>query len=400
MLPIPFDKIDAAYLLALPGAGGPPESRTVDYKRDFTRNNRDQIEGSEFRADVSAFANSEGGDLILGVDDVAGLPVKVEGIPCPNADALKVQLDGMIKSVEPRLTSYTIHPVMVATDRAVVVIRIRPSFAAPHRTGQTGGFHYRTNSGKDAMSVDQVREAFVASAGLEGRLRAFRDGRLGLIGKSAPYTLVGGPRVMVHVMPLVGATRPTLLDIVKHRPALAEADVLWLEDHHPQPRINFDGLQLVCPDANSGVNDGYAQWFRSGFLEIAWGEGEEVKPVIGPGFPVVRDQPWEAIDEMRMGRRIFNSIRQALAAYPKVDVPPPYFIGVSLTGCRGYEFGLYDEARGRMRRLPGGRPVDIDRLIVPEVFVEDIGVDLKGLLRPVFNQIANAFGRLTALDYE
>src|SRR5690349_3119507 len=113
MLPVTLDKIDAAYLLELPNSGGPAESRTVDYKVDFSRNNRGQIEGSELRADVAAFANSEGGDLVIGVDEVIGEPVGVAGIACPDPDALKVQLDGILKSIEPRLTSYTIHPVMI-----------------------------------------------------------------------------------------------------------------------------------------------------------------------------------------------------------------------------------------------------------------------------------------------
>lgn len=397
MLPVALDKIDAAYLLGVPEAGGPAESRTVDYKRDFTRN-KGEIEGSELRADVSAFANSEGGDLVIGVDEAAGLPVKVDGIPYDDTDKLKLRIDGMLSTIEPRL-AYALRVVRLPTGRVVVIVRTRPSFAAPHRTSSAGGFYVRSDSGKYPMSIDQVREAFVASAGLEGRLRAFRSERLDIVGKARPYTLTGGPRAIVHFLPLVGATRPGLLDIIKHRSKLGEAGVPCLEGGYPKLHVNFDGLQIAYPD-DDGVNDGYCQWFRSGFCEVAWHEGEEVTPGRSLSFPVVRDEAWRAIDEIQMGRCIFNTVRQLLAICSSVDVPPPYFIGVSLLNCRGYELGAYFEERQMMRRLRGGRPVEIDRLVVPEVVAEDVSVDLKALLQPVFNQIANAFGLLTASDYE
>jgi predicted HTH transcriptional regulator len=48
------------------------EKRDIDYKRD-TYGNRDQDYG-EFLADVSSFANTAGGEIVIGMTEQAGVP--------------------------------------------------------------------------------------------------------------------------------------------------------------------------------------------------------------------------------------------------------------------------------------------------------------------------------------
>lgn len=53
------------------------EGRTIDYKRELPGNS--DGDKKEFLADVSSFANTSGGDLILGVDENAGVPIQITG---------------------------------------------------------------------------------------------------------------------------------------------------------------------------------------------------------------------------------------------------------------------------------------------------------------------------------
>jgi Putative DNA-binding domain len=80
LLHIALDQVDEARLQALVTAGA-PESRTIDYKR--TSYGNANADYSEFLADTSSFANTSGGDLVLGMDATNGVPTAVVPLTCP-----------------------------------------------------------------------------------------------------------------------------------------------------------------------------------------------------------------------------------------------------------------------------------------------------------------------------
>ena len=74
LLDIPLNKITEADLSNLI-SNGIPESPVIDYKRD-TYENSDKGK-REFLADVSSFANTIGGDIIIGMDEEGALPTAI-----------------------------------------------------------------------------------------------------------------------------------------------------------------------------------------------------------------------------------------------------------------------------------------------------------------------------------
>lgn len=80
LLHIPFDQIDETHLRALIIARA-PESRTIDYKR--TSYGNANADYSEFLADISSFANTSGGDLVLGMDATNGVPTAFTPLTVP-----------------------------------------------------------------------------------------------------------------------------------------------------------------------------------------------------------------------------------------------------------------------------------------------------------------------------
>lgn len=80
MLGMPFDDIDEAALAGLI-ANEIPESRDLEFKRDLPGQDPDNIR--EFLADVTSLANTNGGDLIFGIEDVEGVAAGFPASPFP-----------------------------------------------------------------------------------------------------------------------------------------------------------------------------------------------------------------------------------------------------------------------------------------------------------------------------
>ena len=142
---------------------GVVESKTLEYKREFNLDtNNSKV---EFLNDLTAMANASGGDILFGVEDCEGKP-KITGLPIDNIDALKLKIESILRdSVSPRL-KYEIKPIEIIADTYIIIIRIYESLSAPHMVKSGGcGFYKRTQSGKHKMSVDELRECFMTSAG-------------------------------------------------------------------------------------------------------------------------------------------------------------------------------------------------------------------------------------------
>jgi predicted HTH transcriptional regulator len=101
MIPKPFEAITEDDLLALI-ANAVSEGRTIDYKRELPGNS--DSEKKEFLADVSSFANTGGGDLVFGMDEVEGLATQLIGFQSANADLEIQRLESILASgLDPRI---------------------------------------------------------------------------------------------------------------------------------------------------------------------------------------------------------------------------------------------------------------------------------------------------------
>jgi predicted HTH transcriptional regulator len=95
MINVPFNSIDQAVIESLL-LNEVREGRTLDYKEALPTGGRD--DRKEFLADVTAFANGAGGDIVYGVTErrennrPTGVPEAVTGLAGINADAAILQL--------------------------------------------------------------------------------------------------------------------------------------------------------------------------------------------------------------------------------------------------------------------------------------------------------------------
>jgi predicted HTH transcriptional regulator len=115
------------------------ESLALDYKdsRSLDKNNKAK---DELCKDVSAFANSAGGQIIYGIEeDKDGYPIKLDD----GSDVSREWIEQVIDSnVQPRLEGLVITPIPVGNGRHAYVLTIPQALGrAPH---QAPGSHAAT----------------------------------------------------------------------------------------------------------------------------------------------------------------------------------------------------------------------------------------------------------------
>jgi Putative DNA-binding domain len=111
---------------------GLSESRYLEFKSAAVGGT--DKERREFLADVSAFANASGGDIIFGITEQDGIATGAPGITLTDPDQEKLRLGDLIRTgLEPRLTYFDLTWVQLAGALGYLVVRVPRSWIAPHR---------------------------------------------------------------------------------------------------------------------------------------------------------------------------------------------------------------------------------------------------------------------------
>jgi hypothetical protein len=119
LLHIPLDQIDEARLQALNTAGA-AESRTIDSER--TIYGQTHTDYSEFLADTSSFANTSGGDLVIGMDATNGIPTAITALTTP-LDPEILRLERFARGrLQPRVANIVFHAVPIEAGGTVLIL--------------------------------------------------------------------------------------------------------------------------------------------------------------------------------------------------------------------------------------------------------------------------------------
>lgn len=359
------------------------ENRTLEYKAELPKKSGKEKDKWEFLADVSAFANTLGGDLVYGVRENKGIASEVCGLELDNVDQECLTLQNIIQTgLDPRIPRVLIQPIPLANERTVILLRIPRSWALPHMVRDSSKFYGRNSNGKYPLDAREIRAAFLSSETITERIRGFRDDRLKIIARGdAPIDLTGsGGYLVLHVIPIEA------FDIA------SQFDVTSLVNNFPKPlsassgagrRINFDGLLSFDIFKDRSSTHSYIQTFRNGIIEAvdttSTTRHNSDTAYIDPGFQ----------------RDVLAGLRGILAAQQRLGVEPPLFVGLSFLGVKDYCMWV-DQRFSRHRN----EPIDRDNLLVPEVVIEDYDTRLVDLMKPAFDTVWNACGWNQSLHYD
>lgn len=115
-------------------------------------------------AEVVAFANSYGGDLVIGIARTIDKPAAADRLsPIPNCADLAERLDDQARScIEPPIPSLLTHAVVTEQDGSgVAIIRVPRSRLAPHRLCQDKGIrecYHRVGTRTECMTMRQIQD--------------------------------------------------------------------------------------------------------------------------------------------------------------------------------------------------------------------------------------------------
>ena len=360
------------------------EDYQIEYKQAVLRDGKERQDKVDFLASVTSFANTIGGDLLIGVEAESGVPVGLPGWQGVDVDKEKLRIEHLLRDlVEPRV-AFTIREIPLGSGNTVLVLRVPWSWAQPHmvRVDQVNRFYYRHSAGKDIMNVTQLRAAFALTTRLEEQVRRFRDERITAVknGTDGRLTPPAGPTVVVHVVPFESFRSGFTLDL-EATMKIAQGGLLPLGTGSNGHVYTLDGI--FCFDELPSCN-AYTQVFRNGIMETA-----SRRLLTHPhGKKLI---PCGAVP-----RDVLGYVRSAITFYQRISVPPPLVVMMSIIGVQGFEFATSTEFGAGYYT----HRVDRDDLVLPEVLVQDVTMSPTDLCRPMFDALFNAAGFARWPEYE
>jgi hypothetical protein len=163
---------------------------------------RDQV-----LAEIVAFANADGGTLVLGLHETKEEPRRAERLEAlPNCEDLsKRLLDSTEDIIEPRLQSISAQALPAAADGSgYVLLRVGKSSIGPHRLTTTREFYVRRGERSARMSVREIKDLTLDIARTGDRMEAIFAERTALANRRFA-TLISNARgkEVEGTMPLV-----------------------------------------------------------------------------------------------------------------------------------------------------------------------------------------------------
>jgi hypothetical protein len=192
---------------------GAAEGPHLDIKRELPP--RDNAGRHELLADVSAFCNAGGGDVVFGVDeDGEGRAARLAPLAGnPDEEVRRIQ-DVLVNGLEPRAPGIQVRAVPVPGG-FVIVVRTPQSWAGPHRVKSNQHFFIREGARKRQLDMPEIRNMFLRSDSQVQRIRDFRTERIGrLVAGEGPVRLVPGGLQVLHLIPTQAALGAAAIDPV------------------------------------------------------------------------------------------------------------------------------------------------------------------------------------------
>ena len=178
------------------------EGQCLDYK--VTVNLSTDENKREFLKDISAFANSAGGHVIIGCKEpTEAVDGKDQIVGVEGGEAIARQLEQLAAScLDPRIPGLQIFKIDVQADRSCILVHVPASFSRPHMVNhqKSRAFYRRHSESSFLMTTHEIRESVLTAATAGQQASQFMAHRkrevLGMYGTERPL-------ILIQAMPLI-----------------------------------------------------------------------------------------------------------------------------------------------------------------------------------------------------
>jgi hypothetical protein len=258
-----FDDIDETTCQALIDAGA-SESVHLEFKLEsYGSADKDK---KELLKDVTAFANTLGGYLIIGINEQDGAASSIVPLSEIDVDQELQRLENITRSsIEPLIIGLRMKRIDV-DGGSVIVIHVPCSFNPPHRVifKNSNRYYARNSAGVHELSLEELRLLFGEARSIEESAKTFVSERfLRIQAKEGAIPLPTSDGIWImHLVPLPDFTTEHRVDIQNLKKQLNN---FWpIDAGGLDQRANLEGYCFYMPGE---VCHGYTQIFRNKCIE-------------------------------------------------------------------------------------------------------------------------------------
>jgi hypothetical protein len=196
---------------------GISETQTLEFKGD-TYGTNDQAR-RELCKDVSAMANSGGGDIVVGMAEQDHVATSITGLSSANAQAEIQRLQNIISmAIEPPIIGVRFRVIELNGGKQAIVIRVPRSLDLPHRVTHSGvnRFYVRRTADTYEAGMLELRRMFELAGAEFDKADEFRSNRLNRLEQGLePFPLRGRDEGywVLHIVPFGMARHMSAFDL-------------------------------------------------------------------------------------------------------------------------------------------------------------------------------------------
>lgn len=359
------------------------ETKIVEYKSDLDLHKEQVV--STLLKPICAFANSNDGYVIYGIKELPDKSLQLIGISlCDTPDEIKLKIENCVRNcTEPKIidTDIAIHR-LEKNNNFIVIIRVKKSWYGPHRETKNNRFYGRNSAGTYPMDIPEIRNSFNLSSNLIDKIKDFVTKRL--VDIEARDTIVPmeiGANVVLHVVPLSAYT-------VGHQNTAIELNQvanLWRPNEYRftswHPRIVLEGL-IGKSSKTKQSNDRYDLLFRNGIIESL--TVFPPRPDFNENLPCIL--PAEYSEKI-----LLDDVQRFFTVLKQLNYQTPLIIFISYLNIQHYY--LMDK-RGAFHNF------DRNIIQLSSEVIESFDVNIKDILKPLFDSVWNCCGLLESENFK
>ena len=324
------------------------EDRYIDFKKDWSDASFDGL-----AADVCAFANTDGGDIVVGMASVDRVASKLMGVACASVDQQIRKVEDAVRArIEPRVSGVEVRYIPRKGADGVFVVRVAPSASAPHRVIAGNAFYARASAGNNPMDIFQVREAFLRGALAEERAREFRKKRIADLYVDSSQRKGQSVWTLLHIVSIPAMARSSLIDGKSLFHATFDVPPLGFFGPANEQIYNLDGVLR-----QSGIQA--VQTYRDGRIE-----GRIRLARVPSAFEVQLPAP-TPVSLAQISSAVHAAVPPYTAFLNRLDFAPPYSVMLTLINTAQQDFASHTT---HVR-------TELEVLEIPDVTINDLQYD-------------------------